>query len=45
MNQREIKCGAWNTRQKAMHSPEEMGKDQLTLSPDGRGFINVSGDS
>ncbi len=28
---------------KIMYSPEEMGRDQLTLSPDGRGFINVSG--
>ena len=24
-----------------MWSAEEMGRDQLTLSPDGRGFINV----
>jgi len=28
-----------------MFSPEEMGRDQLTLSVDGRGLINVSGDS
>ena len=26
-----------------MYSAEEMGQDQLALSPDGRGFINVSG--
>lgn len=28
-----------------MFSAEEMGADQLTLMPDGRGFINVSSDS
>lgn len=26
-----------------MFSAEDMGRDQLTLSPDGRGFINVHG--
>ncbi len=39
------KFRAWNTKKKKMHSPEEMGKDQLCLSPDGRGFVNVSGAS
>lgn len=26
-----------------MFSPEEMGEDQLTIMPNGHGFINVSG--
>lgn len=43
MAHREIKVRAWDTRKKIMHSPYTMGRDQLTLSPDGRGFINVSG--
>ncbi len=42
---REIRFRGWDTRQKVMYSAEEMGQDQLTLSVDGRGFINVSGDS
>ncbi len=40
---RELKFRAWDTRKKIMYSADEMGRDQLTLSPDGRGFINVSG--
>lgn len=40
---REIKFRAWHTIGKKMFSAEEMGADQLTLSPDGRGFVNVSG--
>ncbi len=35
---------AWHTELKRMFSAEEMGKDQLTLSVDGRGFVNVSGE-
>jgi uncharacterized phage protein (TIGR01671 family) len=42
---RQIKFRGWCTRKKKMYSPETMGKDQLTISPDGRGFINVHGDS
>jgi hypothetical protein len=42
---REIKFRAWHVTQKRMFSAEEMGKDQLTLSVDGRGFVNVSGAS
>lgn len=38
---RTIEFRAWDTVRKIMFSAEEMGKDQLTLSPDGRGFINV----
>lgn len=38
-----IKFRAWNTKAKVMHSAEELGQDQLTLMPDGKGFINVSG--
>lgn len=40
-----IKYRAWDTVKKKMWSAEEMGADQFTLSPDGRGFINVSGQS
>jgi len=40
---REIKFRGWDTEKKRMFSAEEMGRDQLTLSPDGKGFINVSG--
>ena len=42
---RELKFRGWNTRKNVMYSSEEMGRDQLTLSVDGRGFINVSGRS
>lgn len=38
---REIKFRAWHAKRKEMFSALEMGEDQLTLSPDGRGFINV----
>lgn len=34
---------AWHTTRKVMFSPEEMAADQLTLMPDGSGFINVHG--
>lgn len=40
---REIKFRGWHTLKKRMFSAEEMGRDQLTISPDGRGFVNVSG--
>ena len=42
---REIKFRAWDEKQHRMWSAEEMGRDELTLNPDGRGFVNVSGDS
>jgi len=42
---REHKYRAWHTEQQKMYSPEEMGADQITLMPDGRGFVNVSGTS
>lgn len=38
---REIKFRGWHTIQRKMYFAEEMGKDQLTLSVDGRGFVNV----
>lgn len=38
---REIKFRAWHKQQHKMYSPEEMGQDQLTLMPDGRGFANI----
>lgn len=44
-NSRTIKFRAWHTRQGKMYSAKKLGKDQLTLSVDGRGFINVSGES
>ena len=40
---RPLKFRAWHTIQKKMYSAEEMSADQLTLMPDGRGFVNVSG--
>jgi uncharacterized phage protein (TIGR01671 family) len=42
---REIKFRGWRLSRKKMFTPEEMGRDQLTLSVDGRGFINVHGGS
>jgi len=39
---REIKFRAWDTKLKKMWSAEEMGADELTINPDGRGFVNVS---
>jgi uncharacterized phage protein (TIGR01671 family) len=38
---RELKFRAWHNKQKKMYSAEELGIDQLTLSVDGRGFVNV----
>ena len=40
---REIKFRSWNKGINRMFSPEEMGEDELTINPDGRGFVNVSG--
>jgi len=42
---RAMKFRAWHTKLNKMFSAEEMGADQLTLLPDGRGFINVSSTS
>ncbi len=42
---REIKVKGWNTVEKIMYSVEELTKDQLTLIPNGEGFINVNGTS
>jgi len=39
----QIRVRAWHKTQKKMYYPEELGADQLTLMPDGRGFVNVSG--
>jgi len=39
---RPIKFRAWDTHLKKMWSAEEMGRDELSLIPDGRGFANVS---
>ena len=38
---RQIKFRAWHPKS-GMFSPAIMGQDQLTLMPDGRGFVNVS---
>jgi len=38
---REIKFRGWHRKQKKMYSAEEMGQDQLTLMPDGKGFANI----
>ena len=40
---RVIKYNAWDTERKKMFYSEELGQDELTLNPDGRGFVNVSG--
>lgn len=40
---RVVKFRAWDKDRKKMYSSEEMGKDELTLSVDGRGFVNVNG--
>ena len=42
---REIKVRAWHKKIEKMFSAEELGRDQMTLSADGRGFVNVSGRS
>ena len=42
---RKNKFRAWDTKRKKMWSAEEMGRDQLTLMPNGEGFINVSSTS
>jgi hypothetical protein len=39
---RVIKFRGWDTVKKIMYSAEEMGADELTLNPDGRGFVNVN---
>jgi len=40
-----FKVRAWHAVQKRFYSAEQMSTDQLTLMPDGSGFINVhSGD-
>ena len=38
-----LRFRAYQTVQKKMYSPEEMGGDELTLAVDGRGLVNVSG--
>lgn len=42
---REVKFRAWHNGQQKMYPADELGADQLTLSVDGRGFINVHGGS
>ncbi len=38
-----IKFRAWHKAQKKMYSAERMGRDQLTLMTDDRGFVNIHG--
>ena len=38
---REIKFKAWDKVREKIWSAEEMGQDELTINPDGRGFVNV----
>ncbi len=42
---REIKFRAWDEKSKKMYSAEEMGQDELTINPNGSGFVNVSSSS
>jgi len=42
---RQIKFRAWDTSREIMHSADKMGADQLSISTNGLGFINVHGDS
>ncbi len=42
---REIKFRGWDIHKNKMYSAEEMGQDELTINPDGRGFINMNGSS
>lgn len=37
-----LKYKGWNTNQNIMYSAEELGKDELTISPDGHGFVNIN---
>ena len=43
MGNRVIKFNAWDTSRDKMWSAEELGADEITINPDGRGFVNVSG--
>ena len=42
---REIKFRAWNEGIHRMFSADELGADELTINPDGRGFVNVNSTS
>ena len=41
---KDIKFRAWHKGQNKMYPAEEMGRDELTIATDGRGFVNVSED-
>jgi len=36
------KFKGWDTKRNKMYSASELGIDELTINPDGRGFVNVS---
>ena len=38
-----IKFRGWDKIKKIVYSAEELGEDQLTIMPNGRGFANISG--
>lgn len=40
-----IKARAWHTKKQIMYLPSQLGEDDVTLSVNGRGFLNVSGAS
>ena len=42
---RRLTFRAWDTKRLKMWSAEEMGRDELTLNPDGRGLVNISSTS
>lgn len=37
-----LKFKAWDEKRERMWSAEELGADQMTISPDGKGFVNVN---
>lgn len=39
---RVIRFRGWDKKNQKMYSADEMGVDELTINPDGRGFVNVS---
>lgn len=45
MTQKVIKFKAYDTHRKKMWSAAELGADELTINPDGRGFVNVNSTS
>jgi uncharacterized phage protein (TIGR01671 family) len=40
---RGIRFRAWHESKKVMYMPTELGQDDMTISANGKGFLNVSG--